>query len=151
MTNFNTAAATALFDALQSYGQKLALFQNVDTHEPANAPGVRLYCSITLASIKSEGAYSGLNSVSGTITFTVRIWSAALQRPLDSIDPEVLGAASAYMGALAGGFTLGGTIRNIDLFAMSAQAAYADFQDKQFRVIEITVPAVIDDLWTEEA
>jgi hypothetical protein len=147
--NFNSAAATALFSALQSYAQQLGLFQNVDTHEPANAPGNRLYASIVLASIRSDPDKSGMASVSGTITFTVRIWSAALQRPLDSIDPEVLAAASAYMGALAGGFTLGETIRNIDLFAMSAQAVWTEFQDKQFRVIEIAVPAVINDLWTE--
>lgn len=151
MTNFNQEAATALFSALQSYAQELALFENVDTHEPANAPGNRLYCSIVLGSIKADGNISGLGAASGIVTFTVRIWSSAMQRPLDSIDPEVLGAAMAYMGALAGGFTLGETIRNIDIFGLSAQLAWADFQGKQYRLVEITVPAVINDLWTEVA
>lgn len=151
MANFNQAAATALFAALQSYAEELALFQAVDTHEPANAPGNRLYCSIVLASVKADGSISGLAEASGIVTFTVRIWSAAMQRPLDSIDPEVLAAAMAYMGALSGGFTLGETIRNIDIFGLSAQMGWADFQGKQYRVAEITVPAVINDLWTEVA
>lgn len=149
MANFNQDAANALFASLQSYAEKLALFQAVDTHEPANAPGNRLYCSIVLASVRADGNISGLAEASGTVTFSVRIWSAAMQRPLDSIDPEVLGAAMAYMGALSGGLTLGDTIRNIDIFGMDAQTKWADFQGKQYRLIEITVPAVINDLWTE--
>lgn len=150
MSNFNAAAATALFKALQSYAKELALFQNVDTHEPANAPGNRLYCSITLGGIKAIPS-SGLASVSGQVTFLVRVWSAAMQRPLDSIDPEVLNAVSALMGAFSGGFTLGETIRNIDLMAMTAQPGFVDFEGKQFRVAEISVGAVINDMWTEVA
>ena len=53
------------------------------------------------------------------------------------------------MGAFAGGFTLGETVRDIDLFAMSAQPAWVDFEGKPFRVIEISLPLVINDLWTE--
>lgn len=152
MTQFNAAAATALFKALQSYAQKLNLFQAVVTSEPENAPGNRLYCSIVLDDpcITCDGSRSGLNSVTGTISFLVNIWSAANQRPLESIDPEVLAVAGSFIGALAGGFTLGGTIRNIDLFAVRARPAWADFQGKQYRVMQVNVPAVINDLWTEE-
>jgi hypothetical protein len=149
--NFNAAAATALFKAVQSYAEKLALFQSTETHEPENAPGQRLYCSIVLGSpaITCDGGASGLAAVSGTITLIARIWSSATQRPLDKVDPEVLSAACSLMAALAGGFTLGGTIRNIDLFRMTMQPAWADFDGRQFRVAEITIPAVINDLWTE--
>lgn len=150
MTNFNAAAARAIFDALKSYADQLALFQAVDTHEPLNAPGNRLYCSINLGPIVPVTS-SGLASVSGRITFHVRVWSPALQRPLDDIDPEVLAAVSSLMGAFSGGFTLGGTVRDIDLMAMSAQPAYADFEGKQFRVVEITVPVIVNDMWTEVA
>lgn len=148
MSNFNAAAAKALFEALRSYAEQQGLFQAVATHEVINAPGNRLFCTINLVSIVPVTS-SGLNSVSGKITFHVRVWSSALQRPYDNIDPEVLAAASALMGAFSGGFTLGGTVRDIDLFGLSAQAVYVDFEGKQFRVIEISVPVVINDLWSE--
>lgn len=151
MANFNAAQAKALFQAIQSALQQLAIFQAVDRHEPENSPGNRLYCSVTLESIKADGTVSGLGEVSGVITFTARIWSWAMQRPLDDIDPEALGAVSAVMGAFSGGFTLGGTVRNIDLMSMQAQARWADFEGKQFRVIEVAVPVVVNDLWLEAA
>jgi hypothetical protein len=151
MANFDAAAAKAIFQALQSQLQALAIFQAVDRHEPENAPGNRLYASITLSGIRASGQVSGLGSVSGVITFTVRVWSWSMQRPLDDVDPEVLGAVSAVMGAFSGGFTLGGTVRNIDLMSMTAAAAWAEFEGKQFRVLEVTVPVIVNDLWTEVA
>lgn len=150
--NFNAAAATALFTAVQSYAEQLGLFQAVDTSEPPNAPGNRLYCSIVLAdpAISCDGEHSGLAAVSGTITLAARIWSSAMQRPLEAIDPEVLAASCSLMAQLAGGFTLGETIRNIDLFRMSMRPVWVNFQGKQYRVAEVVIPAVINDLWTEE-
>ena len=85
------------------------------------------------------------------MTLIVRVWSSALQKPLDGIDPEFLAAACSLMGAFAGGFTIGGTVRNIDLFAMSAQPAYVDFEGKPFRIIEISLPIIINDLFAEVA
>lgn len=147
MSNFSAAQARALFDAVRSQAQQLGIFQNVDTHEPQNAPGNRLYCSINLGPIRPTT--SGLAAVSGRVTLIVRVWSAAMQRPLDDIDPEALATVSALMGALAGSFTLGGSVRDIDLMQMSAQPGYVDFQEKQFRVVEITVPVEINDMFAE--
>ena len=151
MTNFTAAQCTELFQAIQSYAEQLGIFQAVDTHEPLNAPGNRLYCSINLGTVRPVTS-SGLNSVSGQVTLTVRVWSSELQRPLDSIDPEVLASACALMGQFAGGFTIGGTVRNIDLFGMVAQPAYVnDFEGKPFRIVEISLPIVINDLFAESA
>jgi len=149
MTNFTPAQAAALFTEVQSYAQALGIFQGTDTHDPWNAPGNRLYCSISLGVARPLPAASGMNSVSGQVTLIVRVWSSALQKPLDDIDPEALAAACSLMGAFAGGFTLNESVRNIDLFAMSAQPAWVDFEGKPFRVIEIALPLVINDLWTE--
>jgi hypothetical protein len=148
VTNFNAAAAKALFEALRSYSEQLGVFQATSTHEVLNAPGNRLFCTINLGSVVPVTS-SGLSSVSGKITFHVRVWSSAMQRPLDNIDPEVLAAASSLMGAFSGGFTLGGTVREIDLFSLSAQAAYTEFEGKQFRVVEITVGVIVNDMWSE--
>ena len=148
---FTKAQAVALFDSVQSAAQGLALFQGVDKHEPENAPGTRLYCSIMLGPMVPKPAASGLNSVSGQITLLVRVWSWAMQRPLDDVDPEVVAAVAALMNELAGEFTLGGTVRNIDLFSMSAEPAWTEFEGKQFRVMTLTVPIIINDMFAEEA
>lgn len=150
MTNFTPAQATALFTDIQSYAQELGIFQGVDLHDPWNAPGNQLFCSINLGMTRPVTS-SGMASVSGQVTLVIRIWSSALQKPLDGIDPGVLSAVCSLMGAFAGGFTIGGTVRNIDLFAMSAQPAYVDFEGKPFRVAEINLPIVINDLFAEEA
>lgn len=148
---FTAAQAQALFNSVQSAMQSLALFQDVDTHEPENAPGVRLYGSLTLGPMRAEPAKSGLNSVSGSITLIIRVWSHAMQRPLDKIDPEVLATMAALMNVLSGEFTLGGTVRNVDLFSLVATPAWAEFQGAQYRVMEMPVPIIINDMFTEEA
>ena len=150
MTNFTAAQATALFTAIQSYAEELGIFNGVDLHEPWNAPGNRLYCSINLGTVKPVLS-SGLASVSGQVALVIRVWSSALQKPLDGIDPELLSTVCSLMGAFAGGFTLGGTVRDIDLMAMAAQPAYVDFEGKPFRVAEISISLVINDMFAEVA
>jgi hypothetical protein len=144
---FDAAAATALFSGLTSHARELGIFERVNSHEPQNTPGTGLSCSITLASIAADPAASGLDAVSGVITFSVRLWSSMMQKPLDAVDPAVLAAVSALLAAYSGAFTLGGTVRDIDLLALKAQSAYLTSEGKEFRVVEITVPIVVDDLW----
>lgn len=148
MSNFTAAQAKALFTAIQSYAQELGIFEGVNLHEPWNAPGNRLFCTITLGAVRPVMS-SGLAAVSLQVVLVIRVWSSALQKPLDGIDPDVLAAACSLMGALAGGFTLGGTVREVDLFAMSAQPAYVDFEGKPFRVVECTVPVIVNDTFAE--
>jgi hypothetical protein len=150
MANFTAAQAQALFDSLKSAAQGLALFQGVDTHEPLNAPGNRLYCSIVLGPMRPVTS-SGLAAVSGQITFDFHVWSSAMQKPYDAIDPEVLAVTASLMGVLSGELTLGGTVRNVELFSMTAQPGYLEFEGKQFRTMALTVPVVINDMWTEVA
>jgi hypothetical protein len=150
VTNFTAAQARALFTAIQSMAQELGIFEGVDLHDPWSPPGSRLFCSINLGTIRPVLS-SGLAAVSGQVALIIRIWSSAIQKPLDNIDPEVLAATCSLMGALAGGFTLGGTVRDVDVMAMSAQPAYVDFEGKPFRVVEISLPIVINDMFSEAA
>ena len=150
MSNFTAAQAKALFTAIQSYAQELGIFEGVNLHEPWNAPGNRLFCSINLGTVRPVMS-SGLAAVSGQVTLVIRIWSSALQKPLDGIDPEILSATCSLMGAIAGGFTLGNTVRDADIMVMSAQPAYVDFEGKPFRVIEISLPIIINDMFAESA
>jgi hypothetical protein len=144
---FDTSDVNALFSALESHALKLGIFRRVDTHEPENAPGDGLSCSILLGPIAASGAMSGLVSVSGTITFLVMVWSSMMQKPLDGIDPAVLTAVSTLLNEYSGNFTLGGTVRDIDLLNLRAEPVYVEQEGKQFRVEQISLPIAINDLW----
>lgn len=151
MTNFTAAEAKALFTAVQSYAQELAIFQVTETHDPWAAPSAQMFCSITLGPVRPVATVSGLSAVSLQVTLLIRVWTSAMQKPLNDIDPNVLAAICALMGQLAGGFTLGETVRNVDLFSLTAQPAYVDFEGKPMRVAEITCPVIVNDTFAEVA
>jgi len=150
VSNFSQAQAKQLFSSIRSIAKELGLFNAVIGHDPENAPPSGVNVSIMLGPVKPVTS-SGLASVSGQVTLMVHVWNFAQRRPLDDVDPEVLWATCALMGAFAGGFTLGGTVREVDLFAMSAAPGYVHFQEKEFRTMAITVPVIINDMWSESA
>jgi hypothetical protein len=144
---FDTDAVNALYSALQSHALSLGIFRRVNQHEPENAPGEGLSCSIILGPIAANGQFSGLGSVSGTITFLVMVWNSMMQKPLDGVDPAILTAVSTLLNEYSGNFTLGGTVRDIDLLNLRADPVYVEQEGKQFRVEQINLPIVINDLW----
>lgn len=150
MSNFSAADAEALFSKIRSIAKGLAVFPAVIGHDPENAPPAGLSCSIMLGTVKPVTS-SGLAAVSGQVTFMVHVWNFASKRPLDDVDPQVLAATCSLMGAFAGGFTLGETVREVDLFGMDAQPGYVNFEGKEFRTMQISVPVVINDMFAEVA
>jgi hypothetical protein len=153
--SFNQGAVQALFAAILSEAKQLAIFANVYAHEPKSAPGNYLNCAVWLESIQPVRT-SGLAETSGKVTFTARIYYPMLQKPGDDIDPDILTATCQLFEVLSEGFTLGGTVRAVDLLGMEgpafgAQAAYVSQDNRLFRVMDISIPIVINDLWTQEA
>lgn len=147
MSFFDTDAVNSLYSELESHALTLGIFRRVNTHEPENAPGEGLSCSIILGPIAASGAMSGLGSVSGTITFLIMVWNPMMQKPLDGVDPAILTAVSTLLNAYSGNFTLGGTVRDIDLLNLRAEPVYVEQEGKQFRVEQINLPIAINDLW----
>jgi hypothetical protein len=148
---FDTEDVNSLYAALESHALSLGIFRRVNTHEPENAPGEGLSCSIILGPIAASGAMSGLVSVSGTITFLIMVWNPMMQKPLDGVDPAILTAVSTLLNEYSGNFTLGGTVRDIDLLNLRADPVYVEQEGKQFRVEQISLPIVINDLWAMSA
>ena len=145
---FDGGYVNSLFSALESHAKSLDVFRRVNLHEPENAPGEGISCSILLGPLAADGNASGLGTVSGTITWLIMIWSSMMQKPLDGIDPAVLTAESTLLNEYSGNFTLGGLVRNIDLLHLRSDPVYVEQEGKQFRVRQISLPMVIDDLWT---
>jgi hypothetical protein len=152
---FDAAAVTALFSQVQSHAMRLGLFETVNTHEYKSAPHNGLWCAIWVQNIRPVRS-SGLAATSGVVELRARIGKSFIAKPEDSIDPDILAAASTLIGEYSGAFTLGGAARDVDLLgaegtALSAQAGYIDIDNRKYRVMEVTVPIVINDLWAQVA
>lgn len=153
---FDQAAVNALFDNVQSAALTLGIFESVNSHEPKSAPGNGITAALWVDTIAPQGRASGLNATSGVVTLDFRIYSSFVQQPADAIDPNILTAVTTLLGLFSGEFTLGGTVWEIDLLgaygrAMSAQAGYINQDGKIYRVMTVTLPIVIENLWNQVA
>jgi len=153
--SFDAAAVRSLFDQVVSHAMTLGVFDKCNTHEPKNAPGNGLSCFIWADSIEPLPAASGLAATSGRVAFHVRVMSNMTQEPQDDIDPQILTAVTTLLGEYSGHFTLGGTVRDVDLLGehgepLKAQAGYLDIDRRLYRVMVITLPIIISDLWVQQ-
>ncbi len=153
---FNAAAVSALFAAVVSDAQQLGIFETVIAHEPKNAPGNGLSCAVWVQTIKPSQRASGQAAVSGVVSMRARIYLNMLAEPQDGIDPGLLAATCRLMQAYSEGFTLGGTVRNVDLLGaegepLAAQGGYIQHDSRLFRVFELTVAVVINDMWVQSS
>lgn len=144
-----------LIDAVASYAMQTGEFENpVPTHEPKSRPGQGITCSVWVASIAPIPGASGLNSVTGLIEMTLRPQTPFLQQPADQIDPTLMRAVGALMTLFAGGFTLGNIVRNVDLLGMHsqglrAQSGYVTQDSTIYRVMDVVLPLIVNDLFAE--
>lgn len=144
-----------IYNAVQTHLLRVGWFDRVAGHEPKNAPGSGLTAAVWLAKIGPDPESSGLAATSGRITLTVRIYSPMLAEPADDIDVNLAQATHAVMVALSGDLTLGGTVRTVDLLGMGSsdrlggEAGYLNQDQKLYRVMVITVPVLVNDLWSQ--
>lgn len=146
--------ATSVMDKMQSHAMALGVFERVNLHEPKNAPGSGLSAAIWIDYIGPVPTSSGLAATSSLLVFNIRIYSSMLAEPQDYIDPNVIDAVDLLMGAYSGNFELGSSVAWIDLLGqsgrqMEAQAGYINQDGKLFRIMTITLPVVLNDVWSQ--
>ncbi len=151
---FNQAAVNALYISVVSQLETLGIFETVNSHEPKSAPGSGARAVCWIQSMKPVGAASGLAALSGVVMLNIRIYSNFIQQPQDMIDPDITTATATVMNVFSTGFTLGGTVREIDLLgmygmAMEATSGYLNQDNRIYRVMTITLPVVINDMFSE--
>ena len=156
MSNFDSAAVHQLVNSVVSHAQTLGIFDSVNTHEPKSAPGSDLRCAIWADSIIPLGGASGLSATSGEVIMSVRVYGNMLQKPEDEMDPRILSAVTTLIGSYSGDFNFGATVRNVDLLGsfgpkLQAQAGYVTIGQAMFRVMTITLPVIINDMWSQVA
>lgn len=146
----------SILDKITSHAAASGHFDQVNGHEPKNAPGRGLSCAVWVNKIGPAFNSSGLNSTSAVLTFHVRLYSPMLQEPQDAIDPNLIKALHVLIAAYAGDFEFGGSVRMVDLRGadsggLSAQAGYLNQDQQLFRVFTIELPVITNDAWDEVA
>lgn len=152
-----TLGVAALTASVQSHAASLGIFdEGVALHEPKSKPASGLTCAIWADRIGPAAGSSGLASTSALVVFAVRLYTPMLQQPYDDIDPAMLAATDALMGAYSANFTLEGQVREVDLLGefgtpLGAQAGYINQDGKIYRVMTVMLPLVVNDLWSQVA
>jgi ATP phosphoribosyltransferase regulatory subunit HisZ len=154
---FNADSVSTVFDKVISFALATGDFDSVNGHEPKSAPGNGITCAVWAQMIEPIRA-GGLAMTSGRVTLEQRIYTNFIQQPFDAIDPNVMAAVANLMDAYSGDFNFGGDaeVRNVDLLgaygtALSAQAGYIDIDKKIYRVMTLTVPVIINDMFAQVA
>lgn len=152
---FDQAAVNTLIDNITSHAAKLGIFRAVNFHEPKAPPGSGLRYGVWADRIEPVVG-SGLAATSGYVVATGRIYGNMLSKPEDDIDPRILTATSTLLDAYSGDFDFGATVRSVDLLGMygtklMAQAGYVTVSGSMYRVMSITIPVIINDMFSQAA
>lgn len=143
-----------IFDAVQSLLGALGHFDSVNMHEPKNAPGNGLTASVWVDLVRPVAKASGLSKTSALLVFSARLQTNLQQEPQDGVDRNLVRASDAVLNAFTGGFTLGGAVDFVDLLGIHGQplagrAGYLQQDNSVYRVMNITIPLVKHDVWTQ--
>lgn len=125
-------------------------------HEPKSAPVApgEIAAGVWFQELGPTGSNSSLNATDALVIFMARFYLPMLSEPQDSIDPRSVAAVEDLLGRLDGDFTLGGVCDYVDLLGMTGQslrctAGYVEIDRVLQRVIDVTIPVVVNDVWTQ--
>lgn len=156
--NFNDAAINQVLDKIVSHGLATGRFDAVNQHEPKSAPQSGITASCWVQTVKPAGRGSGLDATTGVLILSFRIYMSFVSQPFDAIDPALTAAVTEMMGAMSGDFDFGGVadVRALDLLGMygttlSATAGYVEIDRKMFRVMTVTIPVIVNDMFSQVA
>jgi hypothetical protein len=145
---------STILDAVVSHALGSGYFSSVNGHEPLSPPTTGVTCAVWTEMIGPARGGSGLNSTSARLALFVRLYTPLAQLPSDAIDPAMMTALDALMTAYSGDFELGGLVREVDLLGaygdpLSGRAGYLKTSGTDYRVFTITLPLVVNDLWSQ--
>jgi len=153
--SFDAELITTIIDRVESHAMALGLFQTVNGHEPKSAPGNGTHAAFWVDSF-GPAIGSGLHATSMLFVLNARVNVSMTQLPADAIDPKITSAIGKLIEAYTGDFELGGIgIRCVDLLGMGggptlgARAGYLTLDNTVYRVMTLTVPIIIDDIFDQ--
>lgn len=143
-----------IFDAVVSEYQRSGYFDKVNSHEPRRKPSKGLTAAVWLQSVRPLPQRSGVDSTSGILTFTGRSYMNMFKEPNDMIDVWMMRANAHLMRLMHDDFDFGGVISNVDLLGafgtpLSLLSGYLDQDATKYRIMDLTIPCVVNDIWPQ--
>lgn len=145
----------AIFDALTGLGSSTGVFSSVNGVEPTSAPvsGDAVHLALWSGAIRPAQS-SGLNSASIRWEIQGRIYTNGFKETAD--DSAIGIAAVAFLAAISNSYTLGGLVRQVDIFGqegdgLEATPGYLEQDKKVYRVMDLRIPLIINDVLDEVA
>jgi hypothetical protein len=145
----------------EAYGELIDLISGAHgwgaliQHEPLSAPDVPgvVCCVFPADPVAPLAESSGLAGADARMPVMVRLMRNALAEPQDQRETDLIDAYDALMSAMLGAFTLNGAVRSVDVLgesgeALAGQWGYITLDKSIFRIIDITVPLMINNAWT---
>ena len=157
MANFSSQSILNLFANLKTQAETSGLFQRVLGHEPRSAPGGGFSYALWIASVTPIPGLGGLAATDGRVEIQARIYVPFLEKSEDQIETDLLRRVLQMIGFYSGEFTASSTIYAIDLQGMhggpleAGTFGYIDLGGTICRIAELTIPVLIDNLWTQAA
>ncbi|WP_151477739.1 hypothetical protein [Streptomyces albicerus] len=150
--------SSAILDAVATHAMSLGHFQSVTLHEPRAVTGNGIAACVLVESITPIRS-SGAAMTSVRLELMVGIYTTTLtDADTDSIDAVLGEAADALMETYTEDFTLGGLVRQVDIFGAYGQALGARAGNyirpdgsPPLRVFRVTLPLIVDDVFAQAA
>jgi len=146
----------ASLDAILSHLAASGRLSSYSLGEPVKVPeGAKLHGAVYMRRSGVDHLY--LDGGTGEVhAVVVRLYRAVLRQPQSEGELELVNAVSELTEDFAEDYTLGTTVREIDLAAqfgegISAEWGHVEVSGSMFRVVDITLPLVVDDSATAAA
>lgn len=144
-----------ILDNVASHIMATGYFDTVLGYESKQSPSTGLNAALYVEDIRPIRT-SGLNNTSIRLELELRLYSSTYQEPYESIDSILVKATDAVFTAVIGDFDLGGEARHVDIFGAYGQpvrirSGYINLSGQEYRVFQVTVPIVVDDVWPQAA
>ena len=142
-----------ILNVVVTHAQNSGWFQTVNTHESKQSSTNGLTAGVWVERIDPIKS-SGLNSASVRLELEMRIYNSTMAEPYDAIDSNLTKAVDALFTSYIGDFELGGEARHIDIFGaygqgLGVRVGFMNMDGREFRVFQIKIPVILNDIWSE--
>ena len=146
-------ASASVLNKLISHVKRVGVLKNVLAHEPKSAPPFGT-ASVFLREVRAIQQGSGLNKTNALVVWNVRLYQNMLKEPQDEIDTGLLDTMDLLLTSFNQDFTLEGAVKSVDILGISgvglgAEAGYVEIDRKMYRIIDITLPLLMNNVWTQ--
>jgi hypothetical protein len=148
----------AFIERFADFGRASGMLEAVNGAEPENAPSTSgVTSAIWVQRFGPVPTGSGLAATSARLVLNQRLYSTMQTDPLDAVDPAMLQVLTALQGAYHGAFDLTSVYAPgawVDLLGqsgiiMDAQAAYMKQDDGTYRIYDLPIPIILNDIWEQ--